>query len=165
MDFTGLALQDLCLPDGVCFGCGTANPDGLQIKSYWSADGQHVVSRHTPKPYFTGWEAWVYGGLIASLVDCHSNWTAMVFTYRAEGREPGSLPTIHSVTGTLGVKYIKPTPMGETLFLKAWVDGEVGRKTRVLCEVYAGDVLTAIGDSIYVRVDAALVGRSETPEG
>jgi hypothetical protein len=31
----------------------------------------------------------------------------------------------------------------------------VGRKTRVLCEVYAGDVLTALGDSTFVRVDTS----------
>ena len=43
--------------------------------------------------------------------------------------------------------------MGVPLTLKARVDGEVGRKTRVICEVYAGDVLTAVGDSVFVRVD------------
>lgn len=87
------------------------------------------------------------------LVDCHSNWTAMAYHYRAEGREPGSLPRIDCVTGNLGIKFIKPTPMGIILTLRARVDGDVGRKTRVICEVYAGDVLTAIGDSIFVRVD------------
>ena len=73
--------------------------------------------------------------------------------YRAEKREPGTLPRIDCVTGSLGVKYIKPTPMGVPLLLKARVEGEVGRKTRVLCEVYANEVLTALGDSIFVKVD------------
>ncbi len=36
---------------------------------------------------------------------------------------------------------------------KARVEGEVSRKTRVLCEVYADNTLTALGDSILVRVD------------
>ncbi|MNO92853.1 hypothetical protein D3C76_844380 [compost metagenome] len=52
------------------------------------------------------------------------------------------------------MKYIKPTPMGVPLTLRARADGEVGRKTRIICEVYAGETLTAIGDSIFVRVDA-----------
>jgi hypothetical protein len=43
--------------------------------------------------------------------------------------------------------------MGVPLTLSAKVEGEVGRKTRVVCEVYADGVLTAIGDSVFVRVD------------
>ncbi|MBC8097947.1 MAG: PaaI family thioesterase [Armatimonadetes bacterium] len=148
------ALQDLCAPDGVCFGCGTANPDGLQLKSYWSTeDPQHIVATFTPKPQFMGYAGWVYGGLLASLIDCHSNWTAMAHHYQAEGRAPGTLPRIVCVTGSLGVKYIKPTPMDTPLHLVAWVEGEIARKTRILCEVYAGAVLTAAGDSVFVRVD------------
>lgn len=148
-----LALQDLAAPDGVCYGCGSAHPRGLHIKSHWDADGIHVVSTHLPGPDFHGWPGLVYGGLIAMLVDCHSNWTAMAYHYRAEGREPGSKPRIDCVTGSLGVKYLKPTPMDVPLELRARVEGEVGRKTRVLCEVRAGEVLTAVGDSIFVRVD------------
>ncbi len=150
-----LALQDLAAPDGVCFGCGSAHPHGLHIKSHWHEDGVHVVCSHTPAADFHGWPGLVYGGLIAMLVDCHSNWTAMAYHYRAEGRAPDSKPRIDCVTGSLGVKYLKPTPMNVPLLLKARVDGEVARKTRVLCEVYAGEVLTALGDSIFVRVDTA----------
>ena len=148
-------LQDLAAPEGVCFGCGSRNHQGLQIKSHWHDDGVHVVAEHHPDDKYSGWPGLVYGGLIAMLVDCHSNWTAMAYHYRAEQREAGSLPRIDCVTGNLGVKYIKPTPMGVALSLRARVDGEVGRKTRVICEVYAGDVLTAIGDSTFVRVDTA----------
>ena len=73
--------------------------------------------------------------------------------YRSKGRAVGTLPRIDCVTGSLGIKYINPTPMGIMLTLKARVEGEVKLKTRVLCEVYAGDTLTAIGDPIFVRVD------------
>ncbi|MDZ4770470.1 MAG: PaaI family thioesterase [Chloroflexota bacterium] len=154
---TPIALQDLCLPTGTCYGCGSANPDGLQIKSYWSADGQVVVATITPDAkYASGFKGALYGGVIASLIDCHSNWTAMAFGYRAEGREAGSAPLIASVTGSLGVKYVKPTPMGVPLHLRAWVDGEVGRKTRVICELGSADAVTATGDSVFVRIDPAL---------
>lgn len=149
------ALQDLAAPDGVCFGCGSAHPHGLHIKSHWHEDGIHVVCTHTPAADFHGWPGLVYGGLIAMLVDCHSNWTAMAYHYRDEGRAPDSKPRIDCVTGSLGVRYLKPTPMDVPLVLKARVEGDVARKTRVLCEVYAGDVLTALGDSIFVRVDTA----------
>jgi len=63
------------------------------------------------------------------------------------------LPHVTCVTGNLGIKYIKPTPMGVRLTLRARVEGEVGRKSRVICEIFAGDVLTAVGDSTFVRVD------------
>jgi hypothetical protein len=89
------------------------------------------------------------------LLDCHSNWTAMACHYRAEERQAGSLPRIGCVTGYLGVKYTKPTPMGVTLTLRARLEGELGRKSKIICEVYAGDVLTAIDDSIFVRAPAA----------
>jgi hypothetical protein len=147
------SLQDIITPDGICFGCGPKNINGLQIKSYWHADNIHVVMQHLPDASYTGWPSLVYGGLISCLIDCHSNWTVMAYHYRAENREIGTLPRIDCVTSSLNVKYIKPTPMGVTLTLKARVEGDVGRKTRVLCEVNAEDILTAIGDSIFVKVD------------
>ena len=147
------ALQDIIAPDGVCFGCGPQNPNGLQIKSYW--EGEYVIMHYTPLACHVGWPSLVYGGLISCLIDCHSNWTAIAHHYRAENRAPGSRPRIECVTGSLGIKYIKPTPIGVPLFLKANIEGDIGRKTRVLCEVYANDILTVIGDSIFVRVDVS----------
>ena len=113
-----------------------------------------------PDPRYIGWPSLVYGGLISCLIDCHSNWTVMANHYREEGQEAGSLPRIDCVTGTLGIKYIKPTPMGVLLTLKAHVEAEVARKTRVICEVYAKDTLTAIGDSIFVRVDVGHLAKT-----
>ena len=147
------ALQDVCGPNGICYGCGPANPKGIQIKSYWAEDGRCVIATVRPEQKYTSWPGLVYGGFLAMLVDCHSNWTVMAHHYRADGREPGSLPSINCVTGQLGVRYLKPTPMGVPLNLCAWVEGEVGRKTRVICEIRAGDELTAVGDSIFFRVD------------
>jgi hypothetical protein len=159
------ALQDIIAPDGVCFGCGSKNLEGLRIKSYWDADNVHVVMTHTPDIRYLGWPSLVYGGLISCLIDCHSNWTVMANHYRAEGREAGTLPRIDCVTGTLGVKFIKPTPMGVPLTLRARVEGEVQRKTRVLCEVYAGDTLTVLSDSIFVRVDVGHLANTAHKDG
>ena len=155
-----IALQDLAAPDGVCFGCGSKNVDGLQIKSYWDSDDKYVVMTYTPDARYVGWPSLVYGGLISCLIDCHSNWTAMANHYRAENRVAGTSPRIDCVTGFLGVKYIKPTPIGIPLILKAHVEGEVSRKTRVICEVYSGDILTALGDSIFVRVDVGHLAKT-----
>jgi len=160
MDRKTSSLQDVAAPDGVCFGCGSKNANGLRIKSYWDADDRHIMMTHIPDAHFVGWPSLVYGGLISCLIDCHSNWTAMANHYRAEGREVGTLPRIDCVTGSLGVKYIRPTPMGVPLTLKAHVEGHIGRKTRVLCEVYAGGILTALGDSIFVRADVGHLAKT-----
>ena len=148
-----LSLQAMAAPDGTCYGCGCSHPSGLHLQSHWHADGIHLVCRHAPDSTFSGRPGLVYGGLLAMLVDCHSNWTAMAYHYRHEGRSPGSVPRIDCVTGTLNLTYLKPTPMGIELLLKARVEGEVGRKSRVICEVWAGDVLTVTADSVFVRVD------------
>jgi len=147
------ALQDLAGPQGICYGCGPANSEGIRIKSYWSEDGQRVIAQVIPETKYTSWPGLVYGGFLAMLVDCHSNWTVMAHHYRAEGRAPESLPRIDCVTGQLGVRYLKPTPMGVPLELSAWVEGEVGRKSRVICEIRANGEVTAIGDSIFFRVN------------
>lgn len=160
------ALQDDSAPDGICYGCGSQNPHGLQIKSYWHEDGVHVMAEHLPDARYAGWPGLVYGGLIAMLVDCHSNWTAIAHHYRAEGRDPSTLPRIECVTGELRVKYLKPTPMGVPLTLRGRVEGGVGRKCRVVCEVLAGGVVTAVGDSVFFRVDTAQLAaaaRGATP--
>ena len=83
----GCSLQDSAAPEGVCFGCGTSNVHGLHVKSFWHEDGVHVIAEHLPDAKYCGWPDLVYGGLIAMLVDCHSNWTAMAFHYRAQQRE------------------------------------------------------------------------------
>jgi hypothetical protein len=153
MNKKGFALQDIAAPDGVCFGCGPKNADGLQIKSVWDHDNVHVITTFIPNERYVGWPSLVYGGLIGCLVDCHSNWTAIAYHYRNENRNLDTFPRIRCVTGSLSVKYIKPTPIGIPLKLRAHVEGEVGRKTRILCELHAGDTLTALGDSIFVRVE------------
>ena len=159
------SLQELIEPDGICFGCGHKNPEGLQLKSFIASDGVHVVAQVLPDTKFCGWPGLVYGGFLAMVIDCHSNYTAMWAHYSAEGRDIGSCPKIRCVTGSLGVKYIKPTPLGETLELRARVEGPVGRKTRVLCEVYAGALLTALGDSIFVRADPSLLAETVNRRG
>lgn len=150
-----LSIQDRAAPDFTCFCCGPAHPTGLRIKSYWAPDGIHVVTKHTPRDEFLGFPGLVYGGLLAMLVDCHSGWTNMAYHYRAEGREPDTKPRIDCVTGKINLEYLKATPLGVELTIMGRVEGEVARRSRVLCEIWAGEVLTVRADSIFVRVDAA----------
>lgn len=153
------SIQELVAPDHVCFGCGPANAHGLHIRSIPDEDGVHVNASMLPDDKYCGWPGLAYGGYLAMLCDCHSNWTAIYAHYCAEGREPGAGPEISCVTGTLSIRYIKPTPMGVELRLKARVDGEIGRKTRVICEVWAGEECTVVSEAILVRVDPAALAK------
>jgi len=144
------AVQDQ-LPHNHCYGCGADNAKGLQIKSHWQGD--ECVCVYTPRPeQCAGPEQYVYGGTIASVIDCHSNCAAMSNYYRLEGREIGSDPEIWCVTGRLTVNYVAPTPIDTDIVVRA-VLAEVGeRKTIVRSRVYSGDTLTAEGEMVAVRV-------------
>ncbi len=146
------ALQDF-FPMGTCYGCGPDNSDGMRIKSYWSEDGRFVIATYSVAPkYNAGIPNTMYGGTVASLIDCHSIWTAMAFACRAEGRDLGSLGGIFCVTGKLAVNYLKPTPLDQPVHLKAWVEGEIGRKTRVLSELGPAGEITATGEVLAVQI-------------
>lgn len=133
----------------VCYGCGRLNEHGLQIKSYW--DGDESVCRFRPKPYHTAFPGYVYGGLIASLIDCHSTGTAAAAGYRAEGRAMGSEPILRYVTGSLHVDYLKPTPIDGVLTVRAEVTSIRGRVITVTSRLFAADTLTARGEVVCVR--------------
>ena len=157
------SLQEIINPDGVCFGCGMGNSHGLHLKSYPDDDGVHVTATMRPEQWHCGWPGLVYGGYIAMLVDCHSNWTAMHALYRAEGRALDSLPRIHCATGQLTLRYRKPTPMGVPLYLKAKVDGKIGRTMRIVCDVMADGTMTVTAESLFFRVNADSLAQSVKP--
>jgi acyl-coenzyme A thioesterase PaaI-like protein len=151
---TGSALQDVW-PQGTCYGCGPANPHGLHIKSYWSEETDEAISTFHPQPYHNaGFENVMYGGLVASLCDCHSVWTAIAATYRQEGREHGSAPSITYVTGNLNVSYLAPTPLDQPIVLRARLEKIEGRKATVTCDVFAGEKKTAEARVVAVRIAA-----------
>jgi acyl-coenzyme A thioesterase PaaI-like protein len=132
-----------------CYGCGRLNGHGHQIKTVW--DGDETVTRFTPKSHHTAVPGFVYGGLIASLVDCHSTGTAAAAMYRAEGRDLDSLPAFRFVTGSLHVDYDKPTPLGP-LELRGRVVEIKGRKVVVETSVIAAGQVTARGRLVAVRM-------------
>lgn len=133
-----------------CYGCGSLNENGLQIKSYW--DGEESVCRFTPDKKHIALPGFVYGGLIASLVDCHCVGTAAAATYRFEERELGSDPPLRFVTGSLKVDFLAPTPMGVELELRGKVLEVTGKKAVIEARVLAGDKVCATGLVIAVKM-------------
>ena len=133
-----------------CYGCGRLNEHGLQIKSYWQGD--EAVCVFKPKPYHTAIPGYVYGGLIASLIDCHSTGTAAAAMYKAEGREMGSEPAFRFVTGSLHVDFLRPTPLDDSLEVRATVKEIKGRKVIVSCTLYAKGEACAKGEVVAVQM-------------
>jgi acyl-coenzyme A thioesterase PaaI-like protein len=126
------------------------NEQGYQIKTYW--DGEETVARFEPRPYHISIPGYVYGGLLASLIDCHGTGTAAAAAYRAEGREPGSEPPLRFVTAALKVDYLKPTPLGTTLEVRGKVLEVKGRKVTVSATISARGVVCVRGEVIAVQV-------------
>ena len=138
-----------------CYGCGRLNEHGLQIKSYW--DGEESVCVFQPRPYHTAIPGFVYGGLIASLIDCHSTGTAAAAAYRAAGREMGTDPPLRFLTGTLQVKYVHPTPIDTPLEVRGTVKKVKGRVVVITTTLSAGGEVCAHGEVIAIQVPENLV--------
>lgn len=137
-----------------CYGCGRLNAHGLHIQSEW--DGAVGVARFMPAPYQLAMPGFVYGGLVASLVDCHAMATAAAASMVAAGEVPGRDPTRRFVTAALYVDFLKPTPIGVELLLRA-TPVEVGeRKVRVEVEVSAGAITCARARVTAVALPAAM---------
>jgi acyl-coenzyme A thioesterase PaaI-like protein len=110
------SLQERYSPDGICFGCGPANPKGLHIRSIVQGDGE-VVARWTPEPHHQAFNGIVNGGIIGVIFDCHCNWTAAHHLMRQANRDTPPC----TVTANYAVTLKRPTPSAGPLLLRAHV--------------------------------------------
>jgi acyl-coenzyme A thioesterase PaaI-like protein len=142
-----------------CYGCGRLNDAGMKIKSYWSEDkdNETSIASFTPKPYQTAFPGYVYGGLIASLIDCHGTGTAAAAAYRAEDREMDTKPILRYVTAALHVNYLKPTPIDSTLNLRGRVKEIKGKKIIVEVTLSANGETCASGEVIAVKIPESML--------
>ena len=146
---TRKAFQDY-YPDHLahCYGCGRLNRDGLRLRSFW--DGEGSVAHFTPRPEHIAIPGYVYGGLIASLIDCHGTGTAAAAAYRRDHRDMGSEPVLRFVTAALHVDYLLPTPLGPALELRGEVDEIGARKVTVRVSVTVAGETSARGTVVAV---------------
>ena len=150
------AVQDF-YPEDVahCFGCGRLNSDGHQLKTVWEDD--ETVSRFVPKPQHTAIPGYVYGGLIASLLDCHGTGGAAAAMLRREGREIGDGEAPRFVTASLQVEFLKPTPLGPELEVRGRIV-EINDRKVVLEETLSAEgVITARGKVVAVKMPESMV--------
>jgi len=140
------SLQERLAPGNHCFGCGPANPQGLRIRSFEDGDG--LVAEWTPQPHHEAFGGVVSGGILGTLLDCHSNWTAAVHLMKKAGAD--RLPC--TVTAEFHVRLPRVTPSTSPLRLRARVvESSVDRAT-VEAEVESGGRTTATCRGVFVAV-------------
>jgi acyl-coenzyme A thioesterase PaaI-like protein len=137
-----------------CYGCGRLNEYGLQIKSFW--DGDESVCIFQPRPYHIAIPGFVYGGLLASLIDCHGTGTAAAASYRLQERPFTSEPPLRFLTASLHVDYLRPTPLDRPLEVRGQVKEVKGRKVVISEQIYVNGEMTVRGEVVAVQVPDSL---------
>ena len=146
------------MPGNVCFGCGTDNPKGLQIRSFWQDDVSTCLWK--PQSQHAGWAGLTCGGILATIIDCHCIATSMATAIRNENRPLASEPHYLFATGSMNIKYLKPTTNELELRLNANVTNiKNERKYTIACAIYSGSEKTAEAEVI-----TFLVYRSDKPD-
>jgi acyl-coenzyme A thioesterase PaaI-like protein len=144
------AIQDT-YPEDVahCYGCGRLNDVGHRIKTRSVGDG--TVTEFTPEPYHTAIPGYAYGGLVASIIDCHSTGSAAIFQMQHGGKTVGSEPSPRFVTAHLEVDYLLPTPLADFHLVGRLVEIK-GRKVVVETELSVDGTVTATGSAVLVEI-------------
>ena len=143
----GSSLQERFAPEGRCFGCGPKNERGLQIRSFALEDGS-VVAEWQPRAEHEAFDGFVNGGILGTLIDCHSNWTAIA-ALQAAGWASEAPST---VTSEMSVRFRRPTPSGAPLRLVGRAVEVAPDRVTVETTVEAGGEVTARGRATFVPV-------------
>ena len=150
---TAPAIQDAYLPEfSHCYGCGTRNPQGHRLRS--CLNGNQTIARFTPDTKYSGGVPdHVYGGLIASLLDCHGTASAAAFSARLDAPAAGNAtPLPRFVTASLKVDFKRPTPMGVELILRGVLRSLAGRKAWIDMTLSAGEDTCAVAEMLAIRL-------------
>ena len=140
------SLQETYAPEGICFGCGAANEKGLRIRSF--ENGEETVAEWHSDAHHQAFPGMLSGGIVGTLLDCHSNWTAANFLMRKNNKtEPDC-----TVTANYSVKLLRPTPSDATIYLRARVVESSEDRATVEAELIANDKVCATCRGLFVAV-------------
>jgi acyl-coenzyme A thioesterase PaaI-like protein len=140
------SLQEKYAPQSVCFGCGPANPKGLHIGSRPEGDG--LAATFVPEKHHEAFEGVLSGGIIGTLLDCHSNWTAAWTLMNAAGE---TAPPV-TVTAEYHVRLLRPAPSGGPVTLRARAVEVKGDRAIVEATLEAGGKQCATCRGTFVAV-------------
>ncbi|MFC2122012.1 PaaI family thioesterase [Bacteroidota bacterium] len=144
-----------------CYGCGRLNKKGHQIKTVW--DGDETLTRFTPKPEHTAIPGLTYGGLIASLIDCHGTGSASLALVKELNIKLEGYNAPRCVTASLKVNYKKPTPIDGSLEIRGKISEIKGKKVVVEARLISNSEVTVTGQIIAIHVGDSALSERETP--
>jgi uncharacterized protein (TIGR00369 family) len=128
-------------PENPCFGCGGANPRGMQLAFEQDDARQRIVGRFRLGEEYQGGSGFLHGGIIALLLD------------EAMGKA-ARFHAAHAVTAELRVEYKKPIRANTDIVVEGFVTRRDGRQLYHEGEIRneAGDLL-ARGEGRFVIID------------
>ena len=141
------SLQEQFFPQLTCFGCGPANDKGLRLRSF--ADDGGTVADFTPWPEHDNGLGFLNGGIICTVLDCHSA-TPMLLQAQRQGLLEDGVP-LPFVTAGLSVQYLRPTPLAGPVSLLARVTDADESSVAVAVELWSQDKLRVQGEAIWKR--------------
>jgi acyl-coenzyme A thioesterase PaaI-like protein len=113
-----LSIQERLYPSLPCFGCGPSNPKGLKLRSY-AGDGV-VTAAFMPWPEHDNGLGYLNGGIISTILDCHSAAAVMLEAERRGWPSPQG-EALPYLTAGLDVRYLRPSPLHDRIELRAVV--------------------------------------------
>ena len=149
-----------------CYGCGKNNNDGHQLKSYWQEIKEQdllkstTIAHCTPSNKYTAIPGFVYGGMLASLIDCHGTGSAAAIAYLTQKREMGSSPALRFVTAALNVNYLAPTPQNVELELIGRFSEIKDRKVVVDVTLSANRIVCATAQVVAVLMPESMFAKN-----
>lgn len=151
-EYVKQAVQDFYGDDiAWCYGCGRLNEMGHHFRTGWFTSGEKTITYYQPKKEHTAIPGFVYGGLLASFIDCHSTGSASLALHKKNGHQLGDgTEPPRFVTGSLHVDFLKPTPQGTLLKALGEVEEIHPKKWKITTNVYAGEELCVQGEVIAV---------------
>lgn len=151
-DYVTNAVQDFYEDDiAWCYGCGRLNETGHHFRTGWFTPGEKTITYYEPKEEHTAIPGFVYGGLLASFIDCHSTGSASLALHYKNGHQLGcGTKPPRFVTGSLHVDFLKPTPQGTLLKAIGEIEEIHPKKWKIITKVYAGEELCVRGEVIAV---------------
>lgn len=160
MEVLEKAIQDEYPEDYAwCYGCGRLNKEGHHFRTGWQGD--QTITIYNPQAEHTAIPGFVYGGLIASLIDCHGTGSASLALHRKNGHEAGDgVEPPRFVTASLKVEFLKPTPHGVPLTAIGTVEEIHPKKWIVHTEVFANDTICARGEVVAVVMPSTFTTNS-----
>ena len=140
------SLQKTYAPNGICFGCGVVNEKGLQINSF--EKNNEYTAQWNAEEHHQAFPGMLSGGIVGTLLDCHSNWAAAHFLMKKNGKDAPDC----TVTANYSVKLLRPTPSDAVIYLKARVVDAAEDRATVEAELIANDKVCATCKGLFVVV-------------